>query len=184
MAAAILAVSALALGGCQTTGGDHPSGAVVGGVTGAAAGLGAQAGIRAASGGHAGNPLIGLLVGAVAGAAVGHLADDTSQWESAEGGSGLPLSREDRAQADAAANKAGELPVGERADWKSLTEEGLHGWAVPHSDIKKYGGRECRYLNWGYARGSAQFSQVSRFCRADGRWVLGSSSGLTAPVAG
>lgn len=164
--------AAMLLAGCQTTDGS-PSGAVTGGVAGAAVGLGVESGTRIGSGGQVGNPLFGLLVGAVVGAVAGHHSDDSSQWQSAEGGSGLPLSREDRALADAAADKAGGLPVGTAVEWKSVTENDLHGWAVPHSDIKNYGGRECRFLKWGYARGATQFSQVSRFCREDGGWVLG-----------
>lgn len=172
IAVAILAVSALAMAGCQTTGDDQPPGAVTGGIAGGAAGLGAEAGVRAASGGHAGNPLLGLLVGAVVGVAVGG-ASTYDSTGAVEGGSGLPLSSEDRALSDAATNKAGDSPVGERVEWTSVTEDGVHGWAAPHSAVKVFEGRECRFLDWGYVRGSDRFSQVSRFCRQSGKWVLG-----------
>ena len=168
----VLTLSAFALGGCQTTGGDQPSGAMAGGVAGAAAGLGAGTGVRVAPGGHAGNPLLGLLVGAIVGAAVGG-ASTYDSTGAVEGGSGLPLSSEDRALADAAANQSGDSPVGERVEWTSATEDNVHGWAEPHSDVKVFEGRECRFLDWGYVRGNERFSQVSRFCRQSGKWVLG-----------
>ena len=167
-AVAALAVSAVALSACQTTGTDQPSGAATGAVTGAAVGAGAQTGMWIGSGGNAGNPLLGLLVGAIVGGIAGHYLIDTSG-----GGASIALSEEDRQRADSSIVQAADAASGERIEWKSRDEEDVHGWAERFSDVGTVDGRECREVKWSYYRGSAQTVHTSRLCRENGGWVRG-----------
>ena len=164
-AAVAVAVSAILLSACQTTETERPSGAVVGAVSGAAVGAGAQAGMRIASGGHTGNPLLGLLVGAIVGGIAGHYLIDTPG-----GGSSIALSEEDRALAEATAAKAAAAPDGERSEWRSATEEDVHGWAEPFRNVQGEDGRRCREVKWSYYRGSAQTVHTSRYCLEGEKW--------------
>jgi len=164
-AAAALAVSAILLSACQTTGTDRPSGVTVGAVSGAAVGAGAQTGMWIGSGGNAGNPLLGLLVGAIVGGIAGHYLIDTPG-----GGSSIALSEEDRALAEATAAKAAAAPDGERSEWRSATEQDVHGWAEPFRSVEGEDGRRCREVKWSYYRGSAQTVHTSRYCLEGEKW--------------
>lgn len=156
MAVAILAVSALALAGCQTTGDDRPPGAVVGGVAGAAMGAGTGVG---------GSSLLGALVGVVAGAVIGAYVID---------GSATPLPTLDEADqkiADRASAEAAEAGIGERIPWKSETDDDISGWSEAYHVDKPVPGKECREARMYYAFGKRARLETKVFCREDGRWV-------------
>lgn len=164
---ALLAVSTLLLAGCETTGDDPPSGAVVGAATGAAAGLGSEAGIRIASGGHTGNPLLGLLVGGLVGGAVGLYAS---------GEPALPkpipkLGEADQKLADQAVAQSVNAGIGQRIHWKSEADESISGWAEAYPVDEPVEGRECREMRMYYNFGDTPRVEAKVYCREDGRWV-------------
>jgi len=159
--AALLAAIALGLTGCQTTGNQPPSGAVVGGVTGAAMGAGTGVG---------GSSLLGALVGVVAGAVIGSYVIDGPATP-------LPtLSEADQKIADRAAGEAADAGIGKRVPWKSGTDDSISGWSEAyHVDRPAVGkgvpGKECRKAMMHYAFGERARLETTVFCRENGQWV-------------
>lgn len=147
--AAAAAISALALSGCQTTGNNQTSGAVLGGLAGAAAGsqFGSGEGRLVAV-------LIGAVVGAVAGGMIGQRLDEADR-----------LKAEDAARQAANAGTAG--PV----HWQSEKDSAVRGWAEPVSPAAIDDGNLCKSVRSIYYLNGQEQTETKRFCLQDGRWV-------------
>jgi len=171
-AVAALAVSAVALSACQTTGTDQPSGTTVGAVSGAAVGAGSQTGMWIGSGGNAGNPLLGLLVGAIVGGIAGHYATGAS--------SGSSVTREDMAAADDAVRTVANDPDGKKVYWGDKDEITVFGWAEVLHNRRNEGGEGCKTLKSTFHVNGLENYEIRYFCPKDGRWVERSTEASTS----
>lgn len=158
-AVAMVAMTALMLSACQTTGDEKPPGAVVGGVAGGA--YGATQG--AISGGQAGGSLLGLLVGAVVGGVAGHYmlnGDNSGTYGQAE-----------RQKADEAAREILVNPSIRIVQWSSDKHSRVYGW-VRHSSsglvkVKK----GCRSLKFVRFVNGLSTEEDRQYCREGDAWV-------------
>ncbi|MEQ8816065.1 MAG: hypothetical protein RLO51_20800 [Thalassobaculum sp.] len=161
---ASLAVAALLLAGCQTTGDDPPSGAAAGALTGAASGAGAATGIAIASGGFSGqNTLLGLLVGAVVGGVAGHYmssGDNSGTYGAAE-----------RDKADEAAMKILTDPTLKIVHWESEASSRVFGWAEPSTDGVVKVKKGCRAVRSVRFVNGLSTDQNTQFCRDGDKWI-------------
>ena len=159
-AAAAVAVAALLLSACQTTGDQQPSGAVAGGLVGAAGGAGAATGTSFAGGEYSGqNMLVGLLAGAV----VGAIAGGGSFWSS--------LGEDDRRRAaDAALQSANAVSPGP-IHWQSEKNKDVFGWAERASPAVLDGGELCKRVKSYYYLDDREHVETKRFCFRNERWT-------------
>lgn len=148
-AAAVLAVSALALSGCQTTGNNQTSGALLGGLAGAAAG---------AQFGSGEGRLVAVVIGALAGAVAGGMI-------------GQQLDEADRLRAEDAARQAANASQPGPVHWKSEKNQEVHGWAEPVSPAKVEDGDLCKNVKSVYYLNGQEQAETKRFCLQGGRWV-------------
>ncbi|EDP61663.1 hypothetical protein BAL199_18506 [alpha proteobacterium BAL199] len=151
--AAAVAISALALAGCQTTGdgrgNNQQSGFLLGGLAGAAAG--AQFG---SGEGRLVAVVVGALVGALAGGAIGASLDDA-----------------DRLRAENAARQAANAPSAGVVHWQSEKNKDVHGWAEPASAAALDGDDLCKQVKSIYYLSGQEQTETKRFCLQDGRWT-------------
>ena len=161
---ASLAVAALLLAGCQTTGDEPPSGAAAGALTGAASGAGAATGVAIASGGFSGqNTLLGLLVGAVVGGVAGHYmssGDNSGTYGAAE-----------RKKADEAAGEILANPSIRIVQWSSDTHSRVYGWVRPSTGGLVKVGKGCRSLKFVRFVNGLSTEEDRQFCRDGDKWV-------------
>lgn len=149
-AAAVLAVSALALSGCQTTtGSNQTTGTLLGGLAGAAAG---------AQFGSGEGRLVAVVIGALAGAIAGSMI-------------GQSLDEADRQKAEAAARQAANASAPGPIHWKSEKNQDVYGWAEPTSPAAVDNGDLCKDVKSIYYLGGQEQTETKRFCLQNGRWV-------------
>lgn len=148
---AVAAVSALALAGCQTTGGggNQQGGIILGGLAGAAAG---------SQFGSGEGRLVAVLVGAVLGAVAG-------------GAIGASLDEADRLRADAAARQAANAGSAGPVHWQSENRQEVFGWAEPASPAAIDGDALCKNVKSVYYLNGAEQTENKRFCLQGGRWT-------------
>ncbi len=159
-----MAVAALLLAGCQTTGDDPPSGAVAGSLTGAASGAGAATGIAIAGGGFSGqNTLLGLLVGAVVGGVAGHYM--------ASGDSSGSYGAAEREKADQAARELLANPSIRIVQWESDAHSRVYGWVRPSTGGLVKVDKGCRSLKFVRFVNGLSTEEDRQFCRDGDRWI-------------
>ncbi len=147
---AILAMSALALTACQTTGNKQ----LIGGGTGAV--LGGLAGSQIGDGsGQLVAVGLGTLLGAFAGSSIG-----------------ASLDKADIAYANQAQNRAYAAPVGQTISWNN-PDTGNSGTITPTRDGYSNSGRYCReYSQTIYVDGRQQTAYGTACQAPDGSWQL------------
>ena len=86
---------------------------------------------------------------------------------------GEKLDEADRLQAQAAANAALQVPVGNTVEWRSEKNTSIHGTATPVETSENSNGKECRTVRQVAFINGKEVEETTKFCRIDdsGTWA-------------
>ena len=137
--------------GCQTTASNKDTGAILGMVVGGVVGS-----VFGSGSGQAVAVIVGAATGGIMGAMIGEKLDEA-----------------DRLQAQAAANAALQVPVGNTVEWRSEENTSIHGTATPIKSSENSDGKECRTVRQVAFINGKEIEETTKFCRIDGsgRWA-------------